>query len=102
MENDSSSAAKALSTIIDILNGLDDASRIRVLKSISTFFHVPMEDRGPSPITRNESSSLSTQYSRPSFSEDHTPTPKQFLFEKRPQTDVERIACLAYYLTHFR
>jgi hypothetical protein len=24
------------------------------------------------------------------------------LLEKRPQTDVERIACLAYYLTHYR
>jgi hypothetical protein len=102
MENDSNSAAKALSTIIDILSGLDDPSRMRVLKSVSTFFHLPIEDADPTPITRTENSPLPTQYSRPSFSEDHTPTPKQFLFEKRPQTDVERIACLAYYLTHFR
>lgn len=27
---------------------------------------------------------------------------KAFLIEKRPQSDVERIACLAYYLTHYR
>src|SRR5258705_835088 len=27
---------------------------------------------------------------------------KEFLAEKRPKTDVERVACLAYYLTHFR
>ena len=29
-------------------------------------------------------------------------SPKEFLFEKKPQTDVERIACLAHYLTHYR
>jgi lysine/ornithine N-monooxygenase len=29
-------------------------------------------------------------------------TPKAFLFAKAPQTNVERIACLAYYLTHNR
>ncbi len=39
---------------------------------------------------------------RPNFSGGHEPTPKQFLLEKAPQTDVERVACLAYYLTHYR
>jgi hypothetical protein len=29
-------------------------------------------------------------------------SPKDFLLEKQPRTDVERIACLAYYLTHYR
>lgn len=28
--------------------------------------------------------------------------PKAFLLEKRPKSDVERVACLAYYLTHYR
>lgn len=31
-----------------------------------------------------------------------TPTPKSFLVEKRPATDVERVTCLAYYLAHYR
>jgi hypothetical protein len=30
------------------------------------------------------------------------PSAKNFFVEKRPATDVERITCLAYYLTHFR
>ena len=30
------------------------------------------------------------------------PSPKDFLFHKQPDTDVERVACLAYYLTHYR
>ncbi len=29
-------------------------------------------------------------------------SPKEFLLDKQPRTDVERIACLAYYLTHYR
>ena len=29
-------------------------------------------------------------------------SPKAFLIEKQPRTDVERMACLAYYLTHYR
>jgi hypothetical protein len=29
-------------------------------------------------------------------------SPKEFLMEKKPSTDIERITCLAYYLTHNR
>jgi hypothetical protein len=29
-------------------------------------------------------------------------SPKQFIADKRPKSDVERVACLGYYLTHFR
>lgn len=28
--------------------------------------------------------------------------PKQFMAQKNPRTDMQRIACLGYYLTHFR
>lgn len=30
------------------------------------------------------------------------PSPKDFLFQKDPDTDVERVACLAYYLVRYR
>ena len=29
-------------------------------------------------------------------------SPKQFMAQKNPKTDMQRIACLGYYLTHFR
>jgi hypothetical protein len=29
-------------------------------------------------------------------------SPKEFLRDKSPVTDLERIACLAYYLTHYK
>jgi len=38
----------------------------------------------------------------PTFSEDRSIKPKQFMFQKQPRTDVEKVACLAYYLTHYR
>lgn len=102
MENDSNSAAQALGTIIDLLSRLDEESRLRVLKSVSTFFHLPLENVPSLGTVRMLDTISQPQQTRPSFSDDHAPTPKQFLLEKAPQTDVERIACLAYYLTHYR
>ena len=29
-------------------------------------------------------------------------SPKDFLSQRKPKTDVERVACIAYYLTHYR
>lgn len=31
-----------------------------------------------------------------------SPPPKDFLAQKKPSADAERVACLAYYLTHYR
>ncbi len=36
------------------------------------------------------------------FSEDRSISPKDFIMEKQPRTDVEKVACLAYYLTHYK
>jgi len=37
-----------------------------------------------------------------SFEHQDELSPKEFMFQKAPQTDVDRVACLAYYLTHYR
>lgn len=45
----------------------------------------------------------STEASSPgSFSEDRSISPKEFMMEKQPRTDVERVACIGYYLTHYK
>src|SRR5262249_52301053 len=36
------------------------------------------------------------------FSEEKTVSAKEFVFQKKPQSDVERVTVLAYYLTHYR
>jgi len=101
-EHSDNSAAQALSTIIAVLSRLDEASRLRVLKSVSTFFHDSFVQIAEPPVARSETPSDRSVQARPNFSDDFSPSPKQFLFEKKPHTDVERIACLAYYLTHYR
>lgn len=102
MENESNSAAQALSAIIELLIRLDDETRVRVLRSVATFFHIPPDNDHLASHFRADALSAPTPTQRPNFSEGHEPTAKQFLLEKAPRTDVERIACLAYYLTHYR
>ena len=79
---------------------LDPYSRLRVYRTIGTFFG--FEDSYPK-VTGNVDSRVPANASRePQFSSSEEPTPKEFMLQKRPSTNVERVACLAYYLTHFR
>lgn len=101
MEDENASAAQALNSVIKILSPLDDDARKRVFKAVSTFFHLDMDGS----YSRSQPDSLSNPEAarrRPPFSTEYAPTPKEFLISKQPRTDVERIACLAYYLTHYR
>jgi hypothetical protein len=85
-------SADALSKIITVLNQLTGDERQRVLSAVSTFF-------GGLAVTSSPTSSKSV---RPDFSSDLIPSPKEFMLQKQPKTDVERIACLAYYLAQYR
>ena len=86
--------------VIKDLLPLDPYSRLRVYRTIGTFFS--FEDSYPK-ISKNMVGRVPTRISRePKFSSTEEPTPKEFLLQKRPNTNVERVACLAYYLTHFR
>jgi hypothetical protein len=93
---------EALSTLIRALQGLDSDSRKRVFASVATFFGLGNVGSVPTESTGQSSGIASVQPSRGGFSEDRAPTPKAFVFAKRPATDVERVATLAYYLTHYR
>jgi hypothetical protein len=97
----------ALQAVISALQPIDPAARQRIFDSAATFLDI---DR-PAPRHRATGEALSSpgvgtadtsrqQY--PGFSEDTSMSPKEFLFQKQPRTDVERIAALAYYLAHYR
>lgn len=95
---------KALLSIVNALRALDSAARLRVWSAISVYF-----DFNPQPGQRSaavpfiERMTQEPQTSaQPSFSEDRAPSPKAFLLQKRPVSDVERVVCLAYYLAHYR
>jgi hypothetical protein len=89
---------EALQAVIGALKPLSSDSRRRILEAAATFLGT-----GSSRV-QNEAppSTVSRGSLHPSFSQDTSMSPKEFMLEKEPRTDVERVACLAYYLTHYR
>jgi hypothetical protein len=91
---------EALSTIVGVLKPLEPDAQKRVLQSVQTFLglslqHNPKSHEGPTlPFSESETEN--------GFSRDRSVSPKEFLRDKHPSTDVERVTCLAYYLTHYR
>ncbi len=95
----------ALQSVIAALRGLDKDARNRILEATATFFGIaPIHTKGAQNLIDSSPSAApnASSSSRAPFSEDMAMSPKDFLMEKAPKTDVERIACLAYYLTHYR
>jgi hypothetical protein len=102
-ESDARAELASLQTIIEALQGFDTEARRRIFDTVATFLQIyssspasTLEATAPDRVAP----SRATPY--PAFSSDSTLSPKDFLFEKQPRTDVERIAALAYYLAHFR
>jgi len=91
---------EALSTIVGVLKQLEPTAQSRVLQSVQTFLGLPAPHRASSRGA--EASQSSGAVDGHDFSQDRTLSPKEFLRDKHPVTDVERVTCLAYYLTHYR
>jgi hypothetical protein len=91
--------------LLKAIQQIPQDSRRRVIDTVSRFFDLQTEitDRSAMPSRSVDSVGAPTEPSSlPTFSEDRSITPKQFMFQKQPRTDVEKVACLAYYLTHYR
>lgn len=97
---DTISDAEAHRRILRALEQAAPESRYRILHSVQILLGLT------DPVAKVVSSSPNVERHQlslvPSFSEDRSLSPKAFMMEKRPQTDVDRVACLAYYLTHYR
>lgn len=92
----------AFNQIVSAIRRLPEEVQLRVVKSALTFM-----GWADTFAKRSESAGQSTSPSMPSsvastFSEDRNLSPKAFMLEKKPVTDIERVTCLAYYLTHYR
>jgi len=80
-------------------------ARRRIVDTVCTFFGIPARGEAvpvPSPPAM---SGAQRPASAPAFQFTEQPpevSPKQFIHEKSPTTEVERVACLAYYLAHYR
>lgn len=95
--------SEVLSRILELLERAEGASRLRILQTIQTFYGADSlqasSKRSEPPPQRVEAGA--NPVSIAAFSENRSLSPKEFMLEKRPQTDVEKVACLAYYLTHY-
>jgi hypothetical protein len=98
----------AWNAVISALNPLDSETRARLLQSVITFLSIPIgvAPSGHAQVAKGTPAFSHGASSIPDrktggFSEDRTLSVKSFLFDKTPQTDIERVACLAYYLTHY-
>lgn len=99
--SDEADEFEALQIVIGKLRPYGDEARRRILEAAATFLKIKNPVAAPMP-TGGTDQWIGPAKPTSSFSEDRAMSPKEFLFEKRPQSNVERIACLAYYLTHYR
>jgi hypothetical protein len=87
-----------LNQILTSLESLAADERERIIKAVSTYYGIDLR----AEPAQQQAVAPSGATSRVGFSEDLAISPKDFLVEKQPRTDVERVACLAFYLTHYR
>lgn len=87
---------KEVQRVIDGLIKFDVDSRMRIYRTVGAFFG--FDDVMP---TSGRQADSPTNSREPHFSTDD-PSPKDFVFEKQPNSDVQRVACLAYYLANYR
>jgi hypothetical protein len=92
--------------IVHELSGFDEDTKARLIQTIVTFLNIDVfgspiavREMVPSP-TSSDKTSLIT--SKVGFSEREDLGPKEFLLEKEPKMINDRVACLAFYLTHYR
>jgi hypothetical protein len=99
---------EATKDVIDRLADFDNETRRRVFRRALGFFELDIvpattplrhaqSDREKAPMPQESANS-----GMPHFGDRAGLPPKEFMFQKQPRTDIERIACLAYYLTHHR
>jgi len=90
---------EVLNKIVNALSGLEKDDQIRTLQAAVTLLDI----KWPTQVLSQKFSEPTTVIKKGvSFSEDRSLSPKEFLRDKLPRTDIERVACLAYYLTHYR
>jgi hypothetical protein len=100
-QTDASNEFDALQRVITALQAVDQDARRRIVDAAAMFLQLDVVRRtGTTQDTARSDPHSGPSY--PAFSSDHSMSPKEFLFLKQPRSDVERIAVLAYYLTHYR
>ena len=91
----------AFQQVINVLLPLEKDLRERTYATVGALFGYAAPEVG---LTNAGAGRTTGERSPPdvSIAPHEPPSPKDFLFQKQPNTDIERVACLAYYLAHYR
>lgn len=87
---------EVLPAVISAFRRLDDDGRRKLFRTVGSIFGF---DSDVSPVSATRTP---VEIAPGRFSKERPISPKEFLLQKQPRSDVERVACLAYYLTHYR
>lgn len=95
----------AVAQIIQLLEKLPQSEREHVIHTVLTWFRMDLKGdqastQGHAPANAKPATSK-VPGTDEKFSDRPVSSPKEFLFEKNPTTESERLACLAFYLTHY-
>ncbi len=106
-ENGDNDIRRPLRVIIDALYEVDGEARARIIRSVVEFFGLGIlngASQGPRLSSHVPSSNLRIESNdrQSSFAERETLSPKDFLHDKQPQTDIDRVECLAFFLSNYR
>lgn len=85
--------------IIKLLEPLTTEDREHVLRTVATWFRAELSPAGAPRASLPAPPAKTAQDEK--FSNRPVLSVKDFIFEKNPTTETERMACLAYYLTHY-
>ena len=116
--SDEQALASAFQQLADVLVPLKQELRVRAHAMVGAFLGVASSDAAPveaPPATAKPAKRQSASAGRqspaparqspapaPAAASGKAPSPKEFLAQKQPSTATEHVACLAYYLTHYR
>jgi hypothetical protein len=95
--SDAAETVQALTAVLNILNPLSMDAVQRVLETAATYFGATLRTS-----QRTVSDTRGGISPKTPFSDDRTVSPKEFMIQKQARSDVDKVACLAYYLTHYR
>ena len=91
--------SQVLADLVSMFERANPESRERLFQTLGTFLGftsaMARQDTPHGGTAREAATSVAD------FTEDRSMTSKEFIALKQPRTDVERVACLAYYLTHY-
>ena len=100
-DNTKNALLSAFNSILSVLSDFDEKDQKHILASVSNWLQI--SDLVPQVALSQKATSIpNASQSIANISLESDISPKEFLVEKEPESNAERVACLAYYLTHYR